>query len=65
MAVRLIWGEVADSRYNAGLLMLEEAILEYIEEHPELKTTINNDDMWNYRNKNEDVNDFTEDDGWW
>lgn len=45
--------------------MLEEAILEYIEEHPELKTTINNDDMWNYRNKNEDVNDFTEDDGWW
>ena len=65
MAVRLIWGEVADSRYNAGLLMLEEAVLEYIEEHPELKTTINNDDMWNYRNKNEDVNDFTEDDGWW
>lgn len=48
-AICKIWGVYADEIYDKGLQELEEAVLEYLEEHPELKTTVNNEDMWDYR----------------
>ena len=61
-ALAEIWGEWDDSRYEAGLLKLESAVLEYIEQHPELKKTPNNEDMWDFFDENEDVDD--EEDEW-
>ena len=61
-ALTEIWGEWDDSRYEAGLLKLESAVLEYIEQHPELKKTPNNEDMWDFFDGNEDVDD--EEDEW-
>lgn len=36
---------------------LEEAVLDYIEENPELKATANSEDMYDYRDRDEDVDD--------
>lgn len=60
-AVRAIWGEVVDRYYDTGISILETAVLEYIEQHPELKTTPNSEDMWDYRNKYEDTDDCEDD----
>lgn len=55
--IRGIWGEENDSDYDAGLEVLGDAVLEYLEQHPELKAAENNEDMWDYRDNNEDVDD--------
>lgn len=60
-AVRAIWGEEVDSYYDTGVSVLEEAVLEHLEQHPELKTTDNSEDMWDYQDKDEDVDDYEED----
>ena len=39
---------------------LEEAVLDYIEENPELKATANKEDMWDYRDRSEDADDEEE-----
>ena len=63
--IRAVWGEENDSYYDTGLAELEDAILEYIEQHPELKETENTEDMWSYRDSDEDVDeDDYEDDEW-
>lgn len=59
--IRGIWGEENDNDYDAGLEVLEDAVLEYLEQQPELKATENNEDMWDYRDKNEDVDDYEDD----
>lgn len=59
-AVRNMWGIYDDSTYDAAVEALEEAVLAYLEEHPELKTTANSEDMWDYRNDDEDVDDGEE-----
>lgn len=56
-----MWGVGDDSRYDKAVEVLEEAVLEYLEQHPELKTTVNSADMLDYRNHLEDRDD-TEDD---
>ncbi|MCI8351954.1 MAG: hypothetical protein HFJ86_12470 [Oscillospiraceae bacterium] len=56
-----MWGVGDDSRYDKAVEVLEEAVLEYLEQHPELKTTANSKDMGDYRNDLED-RDFPEDD---
>lgn len=61
-AVRAIWGEEVDIYYNTGVSILEEAVLEHLEQHPELKTTANSEDMRDYRDKDEDVDDYEDDD---
>lgn len=58
-----LWGEEEDYRYDIALPKLEEAVLEYLEQHPELKTTANSEDMWDYQDKTEDVDD-EEDENW-
>ena len=59
--IRAIWGEEDDNYYETGLAELEDAILEYLEQHPELKKTDNTEDMWDYRDSDEDID---EDDEW-
>lgn len=52
-----MWGMEADSLYDKAVEMLEEAAASYIEQHPELKTTPNSEDMWSYRDEHEDTDD--------
>ena len=56
-----VWGEEQDDKYDRAVEELNEAVVEYIDQHPELKTTPNKEDMWDYRNKDEDVDDYEED----
>ena len=62
-AIGEIWGVYSDEIYDAGLAELETAILDYLEEHPELKTTKNNEDMWDYRT-DEDEDDSEDEEDW-
>ena len=62
-AIDAIWGVESDATYDAGLAELETAVLNYLEENPELKTTKNNEDMWEYRtDDDEDVYEDEEED---
>lgn len=54
-----LWGVEPDDLYDEGLADVEEKVLRYVEEHPELKTTPNSEDMWDYRD--EDVDDYEDD----
>ena len=56
------WGIANDKSYDVLLDVLEGAVAEYIEAHPELKTTPNTEDMWDYRDEDEDVDDYDEED---
>ena len=56
-AVEDMWGIYDDSRYDAAVAALEEAVLAYLEQHPELKAKENREDMWDYRDDREDVDD--------
>ena len=56
-AVSDLWGVWDDGHYNMLLERLEEAALDYIEENPELKATANSEDMYDYRDRDEDVDD--------
>lgn len=55
------WGIYDDSIYDTAMQRLEEAVIDFIEQNPELKTAENSEDMWDYRDKYEDVD---EDDEW-
>ena len=52
--VRGMWGMDVGNLYDKAVEMLKEAAIAYIEQHPELKTTPNDEDMWGYRNQKED-----------
>lgn len=52
------WGIYGDDTYDAALAKLEEAVADYIDAHPELKETPNSEDMWDYRDDDEDVDDY-------
>lgn len=55
-----------DDLYDKALSKLEEAVLVYIETHPELREQVNEEDMWDYRDESEDVDDYDEDEeDWW
>lgn len=56
-----VWGIEDDSKYDEAVAHLEAAVLRYIDEHPELKTAPNSEDMWDFRNKDEDVDDWEDD----
>lgn len=56
-AVSNLCGVWDDSHYDMLLERLEEAVLDYIEENPELKATANSEDMYDYRDRDEDVDD--------
>ena len=56
------WGIYDDDTYDVALGKLEEAVVKYIEEHPELKAAPNTEDMWDYRDEDEDVDRDDEED---
>ena len=59
--IKACWGVVDDTDYDGLLDILEGLVVNYIEAHPELKTTPNTEDMWDYRDKDEDVDTYDED----
>lgn len=56
-AVIDMWGIRDDDRYDKLVAALEEAVLAHLDEHPELKTTPNTEDMWDYIDRFEDRDD--------
>ena len=52
-----LWGETDDKRYDAALAEMNCAVIEYLDGHPELMSTPNDEDMWDYRDEQEDVDD--------
>lgn len=54
-------GVLDDGSYDNWLLELVKATLAYLDERPELKTTPNAEDYWNYRDPVEDVDEWDED----
>lgn len=62
-AVIDMWGVADDDRYDKLVVALEEAVLAYLDEHPELKVTLNTEDMWDYIDRFEDRDDSEDDDG--
>ena len=61
-----MWGMQSDRLYDAAMEVLLESVLNYLDKHPELKTTANTEDMFDYQNKDEDVDDWDdeEDEPW-
>lgn len=61
------WGIHDDAVYDTALNRLEEAVLDYIEAHPELREQANEEDMWDYLDEDEDVDNYDEDEevDWW
>lgn len=59
-----IWGVYDDARYDAILVALETDVLVYLEAHPELKSTPNHEDMSDYRDECEDVDDAYDGEDW-
>ena len=55
------WGIENDKAYDLILEQLEAAVLGYLEQHPELKAAENREDMFDYRNADEDVDTYDED----
>ena len=55
--IEMLWNSsCSDKLYEKMLNELIEAVIDYIDQNPELKTTVNEDDMWKYRTR-EDVDD--------
>lgn len=50
-----LWGETGHGRYEAALTKMNCAVVEYLDEHPELASTPNDEDMWDYRDDQEDM----------
>lgn len=59
------WGIYDDTMYDKKLAALEEAVLAYVEGHPELRQQENVDELWDYRDPYEDVDDYDEDEEDW
>ena len=56
-ALSNMWGLHDEDLYEAALDKLNKAVLDYIEEHPELKTQENTENMWDYKDELEDRDD--------
>lgn len=57
-ALDAIDGERDDDKYDAGLEVLDKAVLDFLDEHPELFQTANDEDMWDSRDPAKDVDDY-------
>lgn len=68
-AVANMWGDGSRfhtyEKYEMLMQKLNEEVISYLEEHPELKQAINEEDMFDYYDKYEDVDDSDEDEDWW
>lgn len=61
--VRMMWGNPDESAYEKQLDALAEAVLEYVESHPELRSR-ETEDMFSYYDADEDVDSYDDDDEW-
>lgn len=52
-----IYDDSYDGAYDKALTRIQEEILAYLDAHPELEEQENNEDFWDYRDKDEDVDD--------
>lgn len=59
--VAALWGMVSEDGYEAVLDILIGKVAEYVETHPELREQPT-EDMWDFYDKHEDVDDPWEDD---
>ena len=60
-AINDIWGETDKRAYNEGLKKLMQAVLDFLDVHPGLRETKNVEDMWDYQDQDEDVEEREED----
>lgn len=63
-AVSALWAVDDDEHYDMLLGRLEQEVLEYLEANPELRTTKNTENMWDYRDRYEDVDRDDEEEDW-
>ena len=59
----MMWGNPDESAYEKQLDALAEAVLEYVESHPELRSR-ETEDMFSYYDADEDVDSYDDDDEW-
>lgn len=59
--ISAIWGIENDKAYDLILGQLEAEVVKYLERNPELKAAENREDMFDYRNADEDVDTYDED----
>lgn len=59
--VAALWGMASEDGYEAVLDILVGKVAEYVEAHPELREQ-STEDMWDFYDKNEDVDDSWEED---
>ena len=57
----MIWGIENDKAYDLILGQLEAEVVKYLEQNPELKAAENRKDMFDYRDTDEDVDTYDED----
>lgn len=56
---------ITEDHYDAAMVTLLIAVCEFLDAHPELRETPNEEDMFSYRNPDEDVDDCDEDEDDW
>ena len=59
--ISAIWGIENDKAYDLILGQLEAEVIKYLERNPELKAAENREDMFDYRDADEDVDTYDED----
>ena len=60
-----LWGMISEAGYEAVLDILTGKVADYVESHPELREQPT-EDMWSFRNADEDVDeDEEEEDDWY
>lgn len=65
-AIADMWETYApDSMYEMRLQTLISEVVSYLDSNPELKTTPNREDMWDYRDPDEDVDDYDDEEDEW
>ncbi|SFG86531.1 protein of unknown function [Enterocloster clostridioformis] len=62
--IQYLWGQRDERLYTKGLAALEAEVLAFLDSHTELKSTPNTEDMFDYRDETEDVDDDWGDDNW-
>ena len=62
LSIAVMWHEYDEAAYEEHLEELKQDVLDYLEKHPELKTTPNNDDMLDFTGPEDD--DWDDEDDW-
>ena len=63
--VTSMWGMIDDEEYDEMVEILVSVMCDYIEQNPELKTTPNTEDIWEYFDKKEDRDDEMDEEEYW